>query len=305
MSLTGQLRNPNSPVSKFFDRHMDLTAAQHFVEAQNAELVLRTPIVTPGANPTLVGNAFCYMFRWTVAPLRTDELVSYHGAKKLRMAGLHKEIVNHGYHHPETRPLLAILLALFEETYRRGEVPELLTLLQNKELDKLLLATAQDDSLRASIEDVTILAETIPGVWGDDLIVRRGFKASPRFSGSRDVGGADANWLLNGTLWDSRCTRMVEPFTLENLMQQIGYAVLDYGDALNIENLAWYYVRQQCRLIYPLNALVRDIKDLRRKFQEEVASYGHRHEYDYDSYFPISIATRFLEPPDGALYLED
>lgn len=300
MSLTGQLRNLNSPVSRFFEEHLDWTAAKEFVEAQNAELVLRPPIVTAGANPSLVGNAFCYLFRWTVAPLRTNEIVSYHGAKNLHLSLLHKEIVNHGYSQPHTRPVLAVILALFEEVYRRKDVHPILAAMAegDKDIKHLLPAVSQDVSLRASMEDVATLGETIPSVWGTDLTVRRAFKASPTFSGSRDVGGADANWLLNGTLWDSRCTRLAAPFTLENLQQQIGYALLDYGDDLNIEQLGWYYVRQRCRLVYPINALVRDIKDLRSKFRAAMRVDRVR--------IPFELSTYFVDAPDDCtLLLED
>jgi hypothetical protein len=68
--------------------------------------------------------------------------------------------------------------------------------------------------------------------------------------------GADANLLMGHTLWDIRTTQSKAPLTIENIIQQVAYCLINKG-AYQIDSLAVYYSRQQCYFEYPLTRLLK------------------------------------------------
>lgn len=283
MSLTSQLAMPHSPVSTLLAARLDLPKAARFIQSQNDELACHPPLIVAGADPALAGSAFRYAFAWFVRPLRNRAgFIPTLGAKRIERAypgavRLLEWIINRGNDQPAWRPALAVALALFEQAARSGEAPVLLDIWLNQlvdtttmdsfRLEPRYLLSDDNAALLATISDVQQLAATIPQVWEAHLPVAA-WTPCPTFAGSPDVGGADANGILNGMLLDIRCTRKQEPFDLHNLRQQIMYAVLDYQDTYHIHSLAWYYARQRCLIVYPLAHLVHDIARLRADFQD-------------------------------------
>ena len=69
-------------------------------------------------------------------------------------------------------------------------------------------------------------------------------------------GGADANLLMGHTLWDIRTTQSQTPLTIDNIVQQAGYVLINKG-AYQIDSLAVFYSRQQCYFEYPLTRLLK------------------------------------------------
>ncbi|MGW6569278.1 hypothetical protein [Streptomyces sp. NPDC054975] len=66
---------------------------------------------------------------------------------------------------------------------------------------------------------------------------------APTFTGSNDVGGADADWLADGTLVDVKATIRPAALPLADIYQLAGYLLLDYHDDLNITDVGWYSAR--------------------------------------------------------------
>ena len=100
---------------------------------------------------------------------------------------------------------------------------------------------------------------------------------NPTFAGSADVGGADADLILDGCLVEIKAT--VDPkLTKKWLYQLLGYSFLDYEDALGIRELGIYFARQGVMLRWPLQELIDRLSDgwapplreLREQFQELV-----------------------------------
>ena len=70
---------------------------------------------------------------------------------------------------------------------------------------------------------------------------------NPTFEGSRDVGGADADLVVNGTLIDIKTT--VRPEIKPDWIRQLlGYVLLDYSVRHQIKAIGLYMARQG----YPL-----------------------------------------------------
>ncbi len=86
--------------------------------------------------------------------------------------------------------------------------------------------------------------------WLTDLVT-----LNPTFAGSADVGGADADLILDGCLLDIKAT--VNPKLDQGwLLQLLGYTLLDYDDAYRIDRLGIYLARQRHLMAWPLEAVL-------------------------------------------------
>lgn len=70
----------------------------------------------------------------------------------------------------------------------------------------------------------------------------------PVFAGSPDVGGADADFILNGRLIDSKSTTRPDRIGTPEIYQLAGYLLLDYEDAYRITDVSLYLARQGVHL---------------------------------------------------------
>ncbi|MFE5398659.1 hypothetical protein ACFQ9U_29390 [Streptomyces sp. NPDC056568] len=66
----------------------------------------------------------------------------------------------------------------------------------------------------------------------------------PVFDGSLQVGGADADFILDGALIDCKATIRPERINRAEIYQLVGYLLLDYSDAHAISSVALYLSRQ-------------------------------------------------------------
>lgn len=111
----------------------------------------------------------------------------------------------------------------------------------------------------ASLDD---LADAVPSYVVDDIHHQMALAASPGpfkrlqklpaqqricgpvFDGSRHVGGADADFILNGALIDCKATIRPRRMGRAEVYQLAGYLLLDYSDAYAIETVGLYLSRQ-------------------------------------------------------------
>jgi superfamily I DNA/RNA helicase len=66
----------------------------------------------------------------------------------------------------------------------------------------------------------------------------------PEFAGSSDIGGADADFILDGLLLDCKATTRPRHMGREEVYQLAGYLLLDYNDAYRIDRVGLYLSRQ-------------------------------------------------------------
>ena len=100
------------------------------------------------------------------------------------------------------------------------------------------------------------------------------------FDGSRFVGGADADLVLDGCLYDVKTTVTPRDKMPLNLRQVIGYALLDWNDALALKEVGFYFSRQSAWLSWGLRDLVRQTAEpgvTLRQLREEFRLLAYEH----------------------------
>ncbi len=139
------------------------------------------------------------------------------------------------------------ILALFEEVYRSDRYKDgpLFVPSTKQNIDELL-AIPEDDW----IDDLSQLSLRFYDTYHD--LLSRPFILNPTFSGSRDVGGADADLIVDGCLLEIKTSKLakIDPGWLRQLA---GYLLLDYTDEHHIQSLGIYMVRQGLLFSWPVD----------------------------------------------------
>lgn len=132
------------------------------------------------------------------------------------------------------------------------------------------------------MEDLAALSRAFSGSQGEGLVRGTGEAVlAPNFEGSLDVGGADADTILDGLLVDVKATVMPK-VTAEMLRQLLGYALLDYGDRYGMREVAVYMARQTRLVRWDLGDLLlresggpeEDLAALRSVFRDALRARG-------------------------------
>ena len=169
-----------------------------------------------------------------------------------------------------------VVLALMEEVFRTGR------------LDGVLATGEFSD------------AESLIGIaephWIDDLRELSGefydrfnhllplpHVLNPTFDGSGDVGGADADMIVDGVLLDIKTT--VRPgISSDWIWQLLGYVLLDYADHDQIDGVGLYMSRQGMLIQWDLEEAMRslcaeeppNLEELRNRFRGLVQKPSHQ-----------------------------
>lgn len=272
MSLSSQLNTKSSPASVWFETHTDRKAIRTFVQEVNDLLADRDVFVVKGGDSrshlSLVGTTFDYLFRWNLGPFDPFDIVAMNGARigpsmpwAEEMPFVIEKAVQNGNSNPSDRAKNAVILSWFEQHYRSGYIPPVLEEFANRRSLNAddVLQTLYSRIPDRVVEDVNGLMDTVPNVWGADL--KLSFILNPTFEGSLDVGGADADWIVDNTLYDCKCVRKQRPFGRRLLLQGLGYVLLDYHDQYQISRVGWYFTRHQMRIRYPLADVLKRVFD--------------------------------------------
>lgn len=110
-------------------------------------------------------------------------------------------------------------------------------------------------------------------------VLSRPHRLNPFFEGSTDVGGADADLIVEGTLIEIKTTTSSKIIT-NWLWQLLGYVLLDYSNQHGIDAIALYMARQGLLLRWDLEEAIQrlcgdrtpSIEELRAEFREAVHS---------------------------------
>lgn len=145
---------------------------------------------------------------------------------------------------------ICYVLSLFEEVFRSAQPSEALYLFANKWLKGR--KTLSEEEQRQFIDELLALVHP---AWVDDirqminLFIERGHHwfnrpcaLNPTFAGSTDVGGADADLIVDGCLIDLKSGKRPE-LDPNDLRQLVGYILLDYHHEHAIQSVAIYKAR--------------------------------------------------------------
>lgn len=98
---------------------------------------------------------------------------------------------------------------------------------------------------------------------------------NPTFEGSKDIGGADGDLIVDGTLLDIKSTINSE-IQKQWIYQLLGYVLLDYSNQYKIRSIGLYMSRQRLLFKWDLHDTLQklssdtttNLEDLRREFRK-------------------------------------
>ncbi|WP_066589214.1 hypothetical protein [Cellulomonas timonensis] len=287
MSLTDHLSDSHSPVRAFVDGLSPIftgvpgtsKATQAMVRALGLQtLVLSRSVVPPppGAVAALVGTAIDFRTRIALSDFSPHHSVAALGVA--RVAG-HESQIKNGTH--RVRVLTeafevangiiesaseeieldraALLLAYCEQAYRGGHAAlggslgDDLDRVDDGHAFALRVGARSLGDLRSLME----ANETQINQWRGQIAQGERFEPNPVFAGSALVGGADGDWMVGRTLFDSKAYGKLSYPALRGFLRQLlGYVMLDLDDALGIRSVAVWLPRQGMTKSWPLHLLL-------------------------------------------------
>jgi hypothetical protein len=275
MSLTSHLNSLTSPVGQFIKERFSQTA---IITKETNSKLRNSVTLLPAAHPwpyDKIGGAIDYRIRYSFDVTPGKQLAAWTGAHMLPFQLEDGGLVEGPYSlelveafftrlddiveniRPVGRRLLVdeertmarycFILALFEEVYRSDRYKDgpLLVPYPKQSIDELL--TIPED---AWIDDLSQLSFLFYDRCHD--LLSRPFILNPTFSGSRDVGGADADLIVDRCLIEIKTSKLskIDPGWLRQLA---GYLLLDYNDEHHIQSLGIYMARQGLLFSWPLD----------------------------------------------------
>lgn len=270
MSLSSHLDDRTSPIGQFIRQHFSQTTAlTKDANRRLKEAATLRPLVSAGeAYPYgTLGAAFDYRIRYAFAITPFQQLVAWHGAMLLSNPG--------GYYSRRLvyaffESLDAMLQAIEPVARRLNEVEEqtldrycfVLSLFEQVfRSDAYVRGPLLQPAAKHSVEELLAIPQV---AWLDDLgalfglfyeryahLLSQPAILNPIFAGSLDIGGADADMIVDGCLIDIKAS--ISPqLKAEFLHQLAGYVLLDYHDAYHITSVGIYMARQGLLFSWPL-----------------------------------------------------
>ncbi len=301
MSLTLHLRNPNSPATCFLRQRFP---AGRSVWPQ-CPRIAQHRMIPPASkvHAGTIGSAFDYRLRHYFPPVPSERLIAAqllsfisHDRIPLvsptedgRCAVEFPEQLADGFLtatdaavrelQPAGRRLAqaeeerlarhCVVLALFEQVYRAGLWP-------GSPLARVGRGTVSD---LLAVPEQSWVDDVCASSWGfhDELgeLLSHQATLNPHFDGSGDVGGADADLIIDDCLIDVKTTSSASYNTMW-LRQLMGYVLLDYSDRHHIGSLGLYLARRRLFVRWPLGELMvtmagsmcPPVGELRRQFRQ-------------------------------------
>jgi hypothetical protein len=162
-----------------------------------------------------------------------------------------------------------LALALFDPIFRSGHYPPELMAVGTRATVEDLLGIATDEE----VDDLCALSAAFGQAFGP--LLDRPCHLNPVFAGSRDVGGADADLIVDGCLVDMKA--VTGKFERWWTYQLVGYVLLDYDDHYGIDQVGFYFARHPALIVWDLPELLAelaggpvDLTGIRGLFREAV-----------------------------------
>lgn len=284
MSLTKELNNPSSPVSKWFaDKYHK--GVGNIIHNHN-KVMSQSSIITPTAmsNFPLVGNAVTYAFRKFIASKQQNtywlnDTLAGRILTRFNLASLNKTCCANS-ESTEEEAFKMLLLGAFEGYYRSYKP---LSIIQPFFKDEGKNFNVSEDYIaqwRPSIDDVSNISAALSKVWYaiEHLINIDKLAASNATFELSSTLHADCQIIIDGTIVDIRTSAKRQPFTLNNFYQQIAYTLYDTEDAYKINQLVWVYTRQQVTFSYKIDQLFKNLEATRADFKKMLITNYHENQ---------------------------
>ena len=207
-----------------------------------------------------------------------------HDMMDIIFSGEHKIKNGHGTGTPHDSQLAPVYQEFFKRlediTSRYRPIGRRLTEVEEDDLNRHCIVLALlEEVFRARLREGSPLARgtfssseslmaTAEPHWLDDLrtlswkfydgfnyLFEKPYLLNPKFDGSVDVGGADADMIVDGTLIDIK-TSVKPEIQADWIWQLLGYVLLDYSDVYHINSLGLYMSRQGILYPWPLDEAI-------------------------------------------------
>ncbi|MER5546331.1 UvrD-helicase domain-containing protein [Streptomyces sp. NPDC002589] len=267
LPLTGQLRYPSSPLSRFMSAHLPrvrLLVADYLRATARLPHPVQ-PLDVQRPQWSALGHAIDYRLRLLMGRPLGDAVAlgvqrlgdggavpgcaetaarrALYTAGVALLARIDAHLARRTVVDEDRLARLCFLASFYEDIFRTGEIRRsslLAAARGHTPLESLLAAVpayavmdqaAQLALAQAPFAELAELpeAERVCG---------------PVFAGSRDIGGADADFVLAGALIDCKATTRPRNLGTEEIYQLAGYLLLDYDDRYGISRLGFYLARQ-------------------------------------------------------------
>ena len=170
-----------------------------------------------------------------------------------------------------------IVLALLEEVFRMGGGPNSPLFRKEHTSAGNLLDIPEDHW----IDDMRILSWKFYDSFNH--LPTLPYSLNPTFEGSRDVGGADADLIVDSALIDIKTT-IESKVRNEWLWQLLGYVLLDYSDHNRINGVGLYMARQGILFQWDVEEAIRglcpgappSLEELRKEFKQVAKAWQAR-----------------------------
>jgi hypothetical protein len=278
MSLTRHLKSLDSPVRMYLERSFPILQlwqrgkphAKEFSSILEFDDLPTCSLPTPAPNSDqgAIGHAVDYRLRYYFCAYDSHGTVAANGVSMLggKAGAVGRKFLDHQNELvarlcPVGRQLNredetslntnCVILAWFEQVYRSRRVSsEFDTLLRRSKVEGLISGVRSE-----MVQDISQLSSAF--VADAQELFKSNSILNPTFEGSPDVGGADADMIVDKTLIEFKCTSKLDASELrKDALQLLGYVLLDYGGKFAVSDLLVYLPRQRFSWRMPIWKLV-------------------------------------------------
>ena len=300
MPLTNHLKVKSSPIRAFLRNQFPSTRT--FLRDPRKQLreayTIRPNTDVPWST---IGMALDYRIRYYFAVTPHEELAAYRGA--LLLGALRPTHTTGEIPSNDIIPMASEYRSFFSQldALTRGDLPvaRRLPAAEENELNRhcIVLALMEVVYRTGRLDGALAMgdfcdAESLIGLaeshWVDDLrelswefydrfhhLLSLPHVLNPTLDGSGDVGGADADMIIDGVLIDIKTT-VGTKIVADWIWQLLGYVLLDYSDHHHISGVGLYMARQGQLIQWDLDEVIRglcaeeplSIEELRTHFRE-------------------------------------
>ena len=292
MSLTSQLETAGSPINLFFKKNFPKIT--EFTKRERPAINKMKTLIPPtsGNNPRLIGTAFDYRLRMHLAGRYFWDEKILEGLQLMQEAGSgNKKYQDDKWAETTREQLSEILEGEEQETAKKSLILGYLDagLRSGGKWPKTLIDLAGSIKPKEILTKKKYLA-SIPNQLSDEIqTLIRGAEPEfpmnnteivlgPTFTGSQCAGGADADIILDGCLYDIKTTANPNNNFPDHIRQILGYLLLDWDNTYEIKQVGFYFSRQCRKISWDAEHLIsqtttegKNIDNLKKELEETLS----------------------------------